>query len=116
MMLNLIRSLNTARVRTMSTLSSTSCVSHWQATNRGPSSLYGWNKDATPDATADVVIVGAGTMGASLAYFLTRQGAWSAGKKVVVLEGRDVGSGASGRNGVSTTLFLFFFSHETLSC
>ncbi|KAI5449373.1 hypothetical protein NCC49_004777 [Naganishia albida] len=38
-------------------------------------------------------------MGASLAYFLTREGAWGAGKKVVVVEGRDVGSGASGRNG-----------------
>lgn len=48
-----------------------------------------------------MVIVGGGTMGASLAYFLTREGAWGAGKKVVVVEGRDVGSGASGRNGVS---------------
>lgn len=50
---------------------------------------------------ADIVIVGGGTMGASLAYFLTRQGAMKAGKKVVVLEARDVASGASGRNGVS---------------
>lgn len=47
-------------------------------------------------------------MGASLAYFLTREGAEGAGKKVVVLEARDVGSGASGRNGVR----LFFFSYQ----
>jgi hypothetical protein len=53
---------------------------------------------------ADLVIIGGGTMGASLAYFLTRQNDW-AGRSMVVLEARDVASGASGRNGVSPPSF-----------
>ncbi|GHJ88006.1 hypothetical protein NliqN6_4408 [Naganishia liquefaciens] len=80
--------------------SPTPCVSHWQATNRGPTSLFGHN--ALPSVRiperADLVIIGGGTMGASLAYFLTRQNDW-AGRSMVVLEARDVASGASGRNG-----------------
>ncbi|KAJ9091392.1 hypothetical protein QFC20_007640 [Naganishia adeliensis] len=77
--------------------SSESTVSHWQATNRGRDSLYGHNKDASVPHEADIVIVGGGTMGVSLAYFLTREGAEGAGKKVVVLEARDVGSGGSSK-------------------
>ena len=86
--------------------SPTPCVSHWQATNRGPTSLFGHN--ALPSVRiperADLVIIGGGTMGASLAYFLTRQNDW-AGRSMVVLEARDVASGASGRNGVSPPSF-----------
>ncbi|KAJ9092815.1 hypothetical protein QFC21_006691 [Naganishia friedmannii] len=95
-----------------------SCVSLWQATNRGRDSLYGHNDGTIPTTAkqitntgnndqaaqempeeADIVIVGGGTMGASLAYFLTREGGIGKGQKVVVLEARDVASGASGKNG-----------------
>jgi NADPH-dependent 2,4-dienoyl-CoA reductase/sulfur reductase-like enzyme len=71
-----------------------SSTSHWQATNRGSTSLYGHGADAVLPDTADIVIVGGGTMGASLAYFLTRAGAEGAGKRVVLLEAKDVASGA----------------------
>ena len=77
----------------------TSSVSHWQATNRGRTSLWGHNEHAKLPTEADVVIVGAGTMGSSLSYFLTREDAYGAGKKVVCVEAKDCGSGASGRNG-----------------
>jgi len=77
----------------------TSTVSYWQATNRGRDSLWGWNKTAPLPDEADIVVVGAGTMGSSLSYFLTREGSYGAGKKVVCVEAKDVGSGASGRNG-----------------
>ncbi len=76
-----------------------STVSHWQATNRGPSSLYGHGADDALPAEADIVLVGGGMMGAALAYFLTRDGGAGAGKRVVCLEAKDVASGASGRNG-----------------
>ncbi len=46
-------------------------------------------------ARADVVIVGGGIMGLALAYNLARRGV----KEVVVLEGRYLNAGASGRNG-----------------
>ncbi len=71
-----------------------STTSHWQATNRGPTSLYNHNAEASLPETADIVIVGGGTMGASLAYFLTREGAEGAGKRVVLLEAKDIASGA----------------------
>lgn len=93
---------------------STSTVSHWQATNRGPDSLYGWNVDAPVPDEAEIVIVGGGTMGASLAYFLTREGAEGEGKRVVIVEARDVGSGASGRNGASSTPFHTSFDTNIL--
>lgn len=89
-------------------------VSHWQATNRGPSSLYGHNTSAPVPGEADIVIVGGGTMGAALAYFLTREGAEGEGKRVVVLEARDVGSGASGRNGVC--LLSGYFTPFQFTC
>ncbi|KAL1406256.1 hypothetical protein Q8F55_007951 [Vanrija albida] len=76
-----------------------STVSHWQATNRGPTALYGHNKDAALPASADIVIVGGGMMGAALAYFLTRPGAAGDGKTVVCVEAKDLADGASGRNG-----------------
>lgn len=43
--------------------------------------------------TADIVIVGAGVQGASLAFHLARRGA-----KVAVVERNSVGSGATGRS------------------
>ncbi|WWD21793.1 hypothetical protein CI109_106281 [Kwoniella shandongensis] len=76
-----------------------SSTSHWQATNRGPSSLYNHNKDVSPPSHADILIVGGGMMGSALSYFLTRKGAEGDGKKVVLVEAKDIGSGASGRNG-----------------
>lgn len=45
------------------------------------------------------MIIGAGMAGSALSYFLTRENAFGAGKKVVCVEAKDVGSGASGRNG-----------------
>ncbi len=42
---------------------------------------------------ADVVVIGAGIFGLSTAYFLSKMG-----KKVIVVEKKDVGSGASGSN------------------
>ncbi|KLT41356.1 FAD dependent oxidoreductase, partial [Cutaneotrichosporon oleaginosum] len=76
-----------------------STVSHWQATNRGPTSLYGHGADDELPEDADILIVGAGMMGCALSYFLTRLGGAGAGKRVVCVESKDVASGASGRNG-----------------
>ncbi|MEQ8675598.1 MAG: FAD-dependent oxidoreductase [Aggregatilineales bacterium] len=56
-------------------------ISHWQA-------------DGTqPHRDVDVLIVGAGIVGCSAAYFAAQ-----AGREVVITEMRDVGLGASGRN------------------
>jgi len=49
----------------------------------------------TDDVESDVVIVGAGFTGLSAALHLAE-----AGLSVVVLEAKEIGSGASGRNGV----------------
>ncbi|ORY26995.1 FAD dependent oxidoreductase-domain-containing protein [Naematelia encephala] len=76
-----------------------SSTSHWQATNRGASSLYNHNKDTCPPSQADILIIGGGMMGAALSYFLTRKGAEGEGKRIILLEAKDIGSGASGRNG-----------------
>ncbi|WVR07343.1 hypothetical protein IAU60_004384 [Kwoniella sp. DSM 27419] len=78
-----------------------STVSHWQATNRGVRTLYSYNKDeALPTEIIDYVVVGAGmaVIGSTMAYHLTREGV-AKGESVVVLEAKDVASGASGRNG-----------------
>ncbi|GMK56363.1 hypothetical protein CspeluHIS016_0302030 [Cutaneotrichosporon spelunceum] len=75
-----------------------STVSHWQATNRGSSALYGYPAGPLPHE-ADIVIVGGGMMGSALSYFLTRGNGAGAGKRVVCIEAKDVASGASGRNG-----------------
>ncbi|KAK8847700.1 hypothetical protein IAR55_005559 [Kwoniella newhampshirensis] len=76
-----------------------SSTSHWQATNRGPSSLYNHNRTVSPPSEADILIIGGGMMGSALSYFLTRQGAEGDGKRVVLVEAKDIGSGASGQNG-----------------
>ena len=44
--------------------------------------------------TSDVIVIGAGVVGCSAAYYLAK-----AGLKVTVLERREVAFGASGRNG-----------------
>jgi len=54
------------------------------------------NPPLTNDLKVDVAIIGGGYTGLSAAYHVARAGA---GKKVVVLEARGVGNGASGRNG-----------------
>ena len=62
---------------------------------------YRTSKETSPessklvsDITADIAIIGAGVMGLSTALSLAE-----AGCRVVVLEAKDVGAGASGRNG-----------------
>lgn len=50
------------------------------------------NPKLTKDATADVVVVGAGIAGLSVAYNLAK-----AGKKVIVLESRAIGAGQTGK-------------------
>ncbi len=72
-----------------------STVSHWQATNRGPTSLWLHNSTRKLPKQADTVIIGAGMAGSALSYFLTREGAYGDGKRVVGLEAKDCGSGAS---------------------
>ncbi|WWD02358.1 hypothetical protein V865_000397 [Kwoniella europaea PYCC6329] len=84
-----------------------STVSHWQATNRGRRSLYNHNKDAPlPTEVIDFVIVGGGIAGTTMAYHLTRPGV-ADDKTVVVLEAKDLASGASGRNGGHCAPFSF---------
>src|SRR5262245_16664379 len=64
-------------------------TSHWLAT--APTAM------SVPDdlsATADVVVVGGGLLGAATTYWLARAGA-----QVVLLEARQLAGGASGRNG-----------------
>ncbi|ORY24568.1 FAD dependent oxidoreductase-domain-containing protein [Naematelia encephala] len=78
----------------------TSSVSHWQATNRGPTSL--WKHGATDPLPSDVVdfaIIGGGITGTSLAYQLTRPSSAGERKKIVLVEAKDIASGATGRNG-----------------
>ncbi|WVQ83329.1 hypothetical protein IAT38_005468 [Cryptococcus sp. DSM 104549] len=79
--------------------STTSTVSHWQATNRGLDALWEHGSTAPLPKTTDILIVGGGITGASLAYQLTRPGAAGEGKTIVMLEAKDLASGASGRNG-----------------
>jgi len=50
------------------------------------------NPKLTKDATADVVVVGAGIAGLSVAYNLAKSG-----KKVIVLESRAIGAGQTGK-------------------
>ncbi|GFZ52218.1 hypothetical protein JCM24511_09991 [Saitozyma sp. JCM 24511] len=80
-----------------------STVSHWIATNRGPSSLHNHGREDPMPERADIVIVGAGIAGALLAYHLAHpEDAKSSafrGKRIVVLEGGEVASSATGRNG-----------------
>ncbi|KIR36724.1 hypothetical protein I352_00035 [Cryptococcus deuterogattii MMRL2647] len=85
----------------------TSTVSHWQATNRGKSSLFDHSKEKTlPEHVIDYVVIGAGMAGASTAYHLIRPGV-ADGETVIVLEVKDVASGPTGRNGGHCVPFSF---------
>lgn len=76
-----------------------------QGTNRGPTSLYSHSNPPLPSLeiesgiNADFLIIGAGLSGSALAYFLSRKGGAAEGKRIVILEAKDVASGATGRNG-----------------
>lgn len=74
-----------------------STVSHWQATNKGPNSLWGHGATGDVIEKADVVVIGGGISGAGLAYYLSQEdGAAAPGTdyKVAVLEAKDIASGA----------------------
>src|SRR5438309_11441907 len=47
--------------------------------------------------TADILIIGGGVMGASIAHSLSRQG--GSGNRVVLLERQAIGNGTTGRSG-----------------
>jgi gamma-glutamylputrescine oxidase len=64
--------------------------SHWFA------SQWTHNPSLHEDLEADVAIIGGGYTGLSAAYYIRRK---TPSKKVVVLEARGCGNGASGRNG-----------------
>lgn len=84
-----------------------STVSHWQATNRGLDTLYDHGRDEPlPENVIDYVIIGGGMTGASLAYALSREGV-APNAKIVLLEAKDLASGASGRNGGQVAPFSF---------
>ncbi|MGH2487254.1 MAG: NAD(P)/FAD-dependent oxidoreductase [Ktedonobacterales bacterium] len=68
-------------------------ISHWQAELAATASALPRER-LTGSHDTDVAIVGAGITGVAAALWLTR-----AGVHVVVLEGRTVAAGASGRNG-----------------
>ncbi|WWC90266.1 uncharacterized protein L201_005199 [Kwoniella dendrophila CBS 6074] len=82
---------------------SPSTVSHWIATNRGSETLHNHGKDDKLPEKADIVIVGAGISGALLAYHLTHpqndEVSIKKGSRIVILEGAEVSSSATGRNG-----------------
>ncbi|WVF66161.1 hypothetical protein IAT40_000901 [Kwoniella sp. CBS 6097] len=84
-----------------------STVSHWQATNRGKNTLYNHGcTDSLPAEVVDYAIIGAGICGSALAYSLTRPGV-ADDKTIIVLEAKDVASGASGRNGGHVAPYSF---------
>jgi gamma-glutamylputrescine oxidase len=64
--------------------------SHWAKALAPP------NPPLTFDLEADVVVIGGGFTGLSTAYYLRKN---LSGKKVVLLEAKSCGNGASGRNG-----------------
>ncbi|WWC58969.1 uncharacterized protein I303_101514 [Kwoniella dejecticola CBS 10117] len=93
-----------------------STVSHWIATNRGTRSLHNHGSQEALPASADVVIIGAGISGALLAYHLAcpEDGKVSIGRgsKIVVLEGAEVASSATGRNGGHFAPATFLSIHK----
>jgi hypothetical protein len=71
-------------------------LSLWQRTVRDHPLLNGTH--ASPPAKADVVVIGGGLCGAVIAYHLLTDNSASQAPSVVVLEARELASGASGRN------------------
>jgi len=65
-------------------------VSHWATV------LPAANPALATDLTADMVVIGGGFTGLSTAYYLRRD---NPGRRVVLLEAKKCGNGASGRNG-----------------
>lgn len=61
------------------------------------------------ERTADVVIIGGGVTGASLAFQLARRGV----RRVLVLERRFVGAGATGRSSALVRMHYAYFRPET---
>lgn len=63
----------------------------------------------TLPATSDVVIIGAGYVGASVAHHLIEESkrCGLAAPSIVILEAREACSGATGRNGMFLRLFFF---------
>lgn len=68
-------------------------ASYWQATTRLSQSDLGGTQLNSPPSASVAVVIGAGLMGMSIAYFLARLGI-----EVVIVERGSVGSGATGRN------------------
>ena len=78
-----------------------------------------WSLDAEPyerspalagRVTADVAIVGGGLTGMSAAWHLARR---CPGRRIVLLEARAIGNGASGRNGGQVLNWLNGVAHDT---
>ena len=78
-----------------------------------------WSLDAEPyerspalagSVTADVAIVGGGLTGMSAAWHLARR---CPGRRIVLLEARAIGNGASGRNGGQVLNWLNGVAHDT---
>ena len=78
-----------------------------------------WSLDAEPyepsatlagSVAADVAIVGGGLTGMSAAWHLARR---FPGRRIVILEARAIGNGASGRNGGQVLNWLNGVAHDT---
>ena len=63
----------------------------------------------TTSKTADVVIIGGGIIGVSMAYYLAQRNVG----KIIVLERETLGSGSTGRSVASIDLFSL---QQVLSC
>jgi ribulose 1,5-bisphosphate synthetase/thiazole synthase len=73
-----------------------STTSFWRANDLHQLDNY---RSPTFPSEADIVIVGAGYAGASLAYHILERTAGNQSHSIVILEAREACSGATGRNG-----------------
>ncbi|KAI7916652.1 hypothetical protein M0657_008493 [Pyricularia oryzae] len=76
------------------------------------------NLRSSPDLTqdADVVIIGSGITGAAIAWHLLQDDAEGPYPKVVMLEAREICSGATGRNGIRTGTKGSLLVHQSDKC
>jgi hypothetical protein len=84
-----------------------SMPSYWRS-NSNPIDSH--RSSETLPSEADIVIVGAGYSGAAIAHHLI-EGSERQGRplpSIVILEAREACSGATGRNGMSETLYTYF--------